>query len=99
MSVESKEMLVEVTSSASLATCKKVMDTFLLECVRLGIGQPQSAAEGTDAPPTQSTSHQLIVEQVKIIDDTTGVLQVVYPSRTDLVYEQAESVRIIRNHV
>lgn len=93
MSENSKEMLVEVTSSASLATAKKVMDTFLLDCVRLGITLPPETAEGDQAPRTRV----LTVQQVKVID-CTGGFQAVYPSRADLVYEDIDQVRVVHNY-
>lgn len=90
MTVNSKDMLVEVTSSSSLAICKKVMDAFLLECVSLGISPSPTNPDGVSA------FHQLSVEQVKIVD-SAGILQVLYPSRSDLIIEGGEQVRIIRN--
>lgn len=92
MSESSKEMLVEVTSSASLPTTKKVIDTFLLECVRLGITQSPEITEGDQAP-----SNVLTVQQVKVLDSTGG-FQAVYPSRTDLVFEEADYVRVVHNY-
>lgn len=83
MSVDSKCMLVEVTSHASLAACKLVMDRLLQECLLLGIGQ------STDG------YHSLTVQQVKVVD-TEGNLKNVYPSRTDCVYEGVDNIKILR---
>ncbi|XP_026754962.2 leucine-rich repeat-containing protein 47-like [Galleria mellonella] len=85
MSYESKSMLVEVTSHASLASCKTVMNKLLQECLLLGIGD--------DAP--DSGYHTLTVQQVKIVDPE-GNLKSVYPSRTDCVYEDTPSVKVYR---
>ncbi|KPJ13056.1 Leucine-rich repeat-containing protein 47 [Papilio machaon] len=76
MSSSTKTMLVEVTSHASLSSCKTVMDKVLQECLLLGIGD-----EGED-----DGYHTLSVQQVKIVD-TEGNLKSVYPSRTDCVYD------------
>lgn len=53
MSVDSKSMLVEVTSHSSLGACKTVMDKLLQECLLLGIG------DGDD-----NEYHTLTVQQV-----------------------------------
>lgn len=95
MSVGSEAMLVEVTSSASLATCKKVMDTFLLECMRLEISKPP--VEADQQPSEASPGSLLTVEQVKIVD-SAGILQVLYPSRNDLIFEGADSITVVRNY-
>lgn len=55
MSVESKAMLVEVTSHSSLGACKTVMDKLLHECLLLGVG------DGED-----SGFHTLTVQQVGV---------------------------------
>lgn len=55
MSHESKAMLIEVTSHASLGACKTVMDKMLQECLLLGIGD-----EG------EASFHALTIQQVFI---------------------------------
>lgn len=54
MSQQSKAMLVEVTSQASLGACKTVMNKLLQECLLLGIG----------AQDPESSHHCLTVQQV-----------------------------------
>lgn len=56
MSYETKAMLVEVTSHASLGACKTVMDKMLQECLMLGIGDEAEA-----------TLHTLTIQQVDTI--------------------------------
>ncbi|KAK3908645.1 Leucine-rich repeat-containing protein 47 [Frankliniella fusca] len=92
MSVDSKDMLVEVTSSASLDSCKKVMNTLLLECLKLGIGQLPS-----DESPDRPKGNLLTVEQVKIVD-SAGILRIVYPARSDLIFDGVDAVKVIRNY-
>ena len=67
-----------MTSSDSLASCKKVMDSLIAAmcCEHL-----QSAA--TDG---------LVVEQVKVVD-AEGQLLVVYPARPDLNIDTIEVTR------
>lgn len=83
MSHESTSIFVEVTSHASLGSCKTVLDKFLLETLLLG----QASQE--------QSYHTLNVQQVKIVD-TEGNLKSVYPSRTDCVYEDAANVKVFR---
>jgi len=80
MSPETKDLLLEVTGN-NLNTCKKVMDTLLLEMLKLGVG-------GGD-----EESKRLTVQQMKVVDEE-GRLKVVYPSKTDL---QCEGIFVIRN--
>ncbi|XP_047227128.1 leucine-rich repeat-containing protein 47 [Girardinichthys multiradiatus] len=90
-----KELLIEVTSSTSLQTCKDVMDVLIIKMAELnkftaehqeeagsdgeGVGAPEPAA-GTKA------SSELVVQQVRTVDQD-GNLKVVYPSKTDLSKE------------
>lgn len=90
MSVNSKEMFVEVTSSTSQATCRKVLDTFLSECLRLSISPTVGESENC-------TQKMLLVEQVKVVDPA-GLLQVVYPSRGDLIFEETDGIKVVRNY-
>ncbi|KAI8441816.1 hypothetical protein MSG28_005502 [Choristoneura fumiferana] len=87
MSHESKSMLVEVTSHASLGACKTAMDRLLLDTLQLGLG------DGDD--DLANGYHSLTVQQVKIVD-TEGNLKSVYPSRTDCVYEALSNVKVFR---
>ncbi|XP_015592936.1 leucine-rich repeat-containing protein 47 [Cephus cinctus] len=87
MSMNSTAMLVEVTSTQSQLVCKKVMDQFLKELVVSGLG---CSPEG-DIPEEY---HSLCIEQVKVVD-REGNMKQVYPSRTDLVFEE-NNITIIR---
>lgn len=86
MSQDSKNMLVEVTSHASLGACKTVMNKLLQECLLLGIGAEEPGTE----------YHTLTVQQVKVVD-LEGNLKNVYPSRTDCVFEGASNIKVLRN--
>jgi hypothetical protein len=61
------------------------LDEFLKELVIQGLG-----CEGQN----ESKFHELLVEQVKIVD-IEGNMKSVYPSRTDAIYEEKE-VLVIR---
>uniref|UniRef100_T1J910 B3/B4 tRNA-binding domain-containing protein n=1 Tax=Strigamia maritima TaxID=126957 RepID=T1J910_STRMM len=90
ITTETTDILVEVTSSSSLAICKKVLDVLLHSTLQLGVGQ--NGCQNGDTVD-EEVPNLLKVEQVKIVDKI-GQLRAVYPSRTDL---QLQNVRIMRN--
>ncbi|XP_045613032.1 leucine-rich repeat-containing protein 47 [Procambarus clarkii] len=81
---ETSSVFVEVTSSKSLPKAKEVMDALVLSALQIGIS-PEKSAEGKMV---------LIVQQVRV-EDETGALRVIYPSRADLIFEN-EKVRVVR---
>jgi len=74
ISEETKNVLIEVTSNTKLAAAKLACDAVLKEMLELGLG---GGEEG---------KRTLVVEQVKVLDEE-GSLKVVYPSKTDLIFE------------
>ncbi|XP_058788573.1 leucine-rich repeat-containing protein 47-like [Phymastichus coffea] len=86
MSTNTKTMFVEVTSALNQQTCKKVLDEFLKELIIQGLG--------CEAPDERNKFHELLVEQVKIVD-LEGNMKSVYPSRTDLVYDD-DNIIVVR---
>ncbi|CAL7944431.1 unnamed protein product [Xylocopa violacea] len=79
MSVNTEAMLIEVTSATSYHICRNVLDQFLKELVTLGfVSSPQEET---------SNYHNLVVEQVKIVD-IEGNMKLLYPSRADLNFEE-----------
>lgn len=78
ISVETKDILVEVTSSTKLADAKLVADTLLREILEAGL---VAEVDGL-------TGKCLTVEQGRVLDQD-GNLKVTYPSKADLVYEKA----------
>ncbi|XP_072536946.1 leucine-rich repeat-containing protein 47 [Salminus brasiliensis] len=87
-----RELFLEVTSSTSLQTCKDVMDMLIIKMAELNkftFDHKEEAGSDGEADPTSdpsvdnSTSHELTVVQVRVVDDE-GNLKVVYPSKTDL---------------
>ncbi|KAL7292807.1 hypothetical protein TKK_0013633 [Trichogramma kaykai] len=79
MSANTTTMFVEVTSAMNQQTCKKVLDELLREMVVQGLGCQNQNDD-------QDKYHELLVEQVKIVD-LEGNMKSVYPSRTDVQYE------------
>ncbi|XP_003705780.1 leucine-rich repeat-containing protein 47 [Megachile rotundata] len=80
MSVNTDTMLIEVTSATSYHVCRNILDQFLKELVIQGFGCPSDQE-------TTSTYHNLVVEQVKVVD-MEGNMKLIYPSRADLNFEE-----------
>ncbi|XP_076023179.1 leucine-rich repeat-containing protein 47 [Genypterus blacodes] len=88
-----KELFLEVTSAASLQTCKDVMDALIVKMAELNkftLEHQEEAGSGDEgdgpsepATETSETSSQLVIQQVRTVDQD-GNLKVVYPSKTDL---------------
>ena len=99
MSRETKDILIEVTSSTSLDVCKKVMEELLRELLEMGISGTlcEAAGDGEEAAAAsvEDISHRpqhLVLQQVKVVD-SEGSLKVVYPSRIDLQSEAFHTIR------
>ncbi|KAK0163348.1 hypothetical protein PV327_007039 [Microctonus hyperodae] len=90
MSVNTKNMFVEVTNGTSQQTCRHIMDTFLKELVTLGISSPQC-----NDSEEKTLLYDLQIEQVKVVD-VDGNLKHVYPSRNDFNTDD-KSVTVIRD--
>ncbi|KAF8769864.1 Leucine-rich repeat-containing protein 47 [Argiope bruennichi] len=80
ISTETRRILLEVTGM-NLNTCKKVMDTLLIEMLKLGLGNLDAEAINDEESETQRNT--LPIQQIKVVDEE-GQLKVVYPSRTDI---------------
>ncbi|GIY57044.1 leucine-rich repeat-containing protein 47 [Caerostris extrusa] len=87
ISGDTKNILLEVTGN-NLNTCKKVMDTLLVEMLKLGLNDP--ATDGSNGE--ENERNILTIQQVKIVDEE-GQLKVVYPSRTDI---QTDNILVTR---
>ena len=98
ISADTKDLLIEVTSSVNLEVCKKVMDTMLNDMLELGVGCDAPATGATadaDAAKAAMPSNQcLVVEQVQILNPQ-GSMKVVYPARTDIM---SSAFRVIRDY-
>ncbi|XP_023232845.1 leucine-rich repeat-containing protein 47-like [Centruroides sculpturatus] len=92
ISEETSDMFFEVTGN-SLPACKKVMDSLLYETLKLGLGNKKLDVNGsTEIENESSNLKSLIIEQMRVVDED-GNLKVVYPSRTDLIFEDINVVR------
>lgn len=85
LSLNTKRILVEVTSEATAAICKEVMSQLLQKTLNLNIC-------GTNDDDLKLLS----LEQVKIVDKDGGV-KTLYPSKVDLIELESEKVTIERN--
>lgn len=65
---------------------RNVLDEFLKELVIQGLGCVQKSDD--------EEFHELVVEQVKIVD-IEGNMKSVYPSRTDLIIEEKD-IAVVR---
>ncbi|XP_034948886.1 LOW QUALITY PROTEIN: leucine-rich repeat-containing protein 47-like [Chelonus insularis] len=85
MSVNTKNMLIEVTSATSQLVCRNVLDAFLKELVIQGLC---TSAQNVDE---KVEYHTLEIQQVKVVD-AEGNLKYVYPSRADLNFNDDKIV-------
>jgi len=74
MTVETRDVLVEVTSGESAQTCRRVLDRLLVEMALMRL------CDGADGQ-TEATSMR--VEQAKVVT-SEGAVRVAYPDRHDL---------------
>nr|CAB3263521.1 leucine-rich repeat-containing protein 47-like [Phallusia mammillata] len=100
ISSETSDVFVEITGTKSLGACKSVMDELLKRMVELGYYSDTQNDNGRDffddssdedehTEVHASKSRSLVVQQVKV-EDGEGKMRVVYPSRTDMVFETKE---------
>lgn len=87
ISKSTTNILIEVTSSEDLVSCKKVLEALLTKMLELNLGDsgtPNEAAggESTDGGDDRKDK-RLVVEQVRVVNEDQE-LRVVFPSRTDL---------------
>lgn len=80
---DTTSVLLEVTSSSSLSKAKEVADTLLLAILQNGLSS--RSTEGGEAA--------VVVQQVRV-EDEDGGLRVLYPSHTDLTFQQ-ERIRVM----
>lgn len=85
LSLNTKRILVEVTSEATASICKEVMSQLLQKSLNLNIC-------GSDDDDLKLLS----LEQVKIVDKDGGV-KTLYPSKVDLIELESDKVTIERN--
>ncbi|XP_019944604.2 leucine-rich repeat-containing protein 47 [Paralichthys olivaceus] len=99
-----KELFLEVTSSTSLQTCKDIMDALIVKMAELNKFTADHREEaGSDvegegptepAEASDKASSELIVQQVRTVDQD-GNLKVVYPSKTDLSFNDISNLTVV----
>ena len=80
---ETSDLFVEVSSSESQSTCKRIMDKLIYEMLALGLGTELNG---------DSQAKTLYVEQVKVVNED-GQLRVAYPDRLDLDIKDVDVIR------
>jgi hypothetical protein len=95
MSSSTKNVLIEVTSTESADTCKKIMEELITEMLLAGIVSSKQSAlcqklenlsihsSNNQEQQQSKLKNSLIVQQVRVLD-SKGALKSVYPSRLDL---------------
>lgn len=86
ITLDTKNILVEVTSSVNLKSCKEVLDALIRETAKL-----QLYAEDDKKSSEEDFKCNMVIQQVRVVDKE-GHLRVVYPAHPDL---QFDDLRII----
>lgn len=110
MSSSTKNVLIEVTSTESSETCKKIMEQLLAEMLLAGIVSSKQSGlckklealsiQGNNDQEQQQQQqsklrHSLILQQVRVLD-SKGTLKSVYPSRVDLASLSSSNKTVVR---
>ncbi|XP_072174490.1 leucine-rich repeat-containing protein 47-like [Diadema setosum] len=94
ISKSTTDILVEVTSSEDLASCKKVLEAVLSKMLELNLGSSGISSEeaGAESTSDDRSARELVVEQVRVINEE-GELRVLFPSKTDLIMNGITVIR------
>ncbi|RNA16720.1 leucine-rich repeat-containing 47-like, partial [Brachionus plicatilis] len=92
MSPSTKEILVEITSSDSIDSCKKVMEKLITGMFEAGVVSKLDLSEQVedlkiDQSDEQKLRHTILVQQVRLVN-SNSCLKSVYPSRIDLNFNE-----------
>lgn len=101
ISPDTKDMLLEVTSSASLDVCHKVMlaliKKMLLMDVQVSRAHPEGKKKGkgktSTTVVTYDKSTEMVIEQVRVYD-AEGNFHSVFPGKGDLAFPEEEKIDI-----
>lgn len=74
-----------------MTDCRHTIEELLKEMLLAGLGTTADAEAESDQPPLK----QLTVQQVKSTD-IEGNLRTVYPSKTDLQFDESTNIQIDR---
>jgi hypothetical protein len=86
ITLETRDIFIEVTSSKNPATCKKVMEMLLSDMLKIGISA--AVASGDEFK-------QLTVKQTKILG-VDGNVKTLYPSKVDLTFAAKDNIIVER---
>lgn len=88
ISPESTKIFIEITSNSTMIDCVTTMEALLKAMLNAGFGASQNE-------PCDSTVSILDLRQVKVTD-AEGNLRRVYPAKSDLVFDENESIAVER---
>lgn len=91
ISPDTTNVFIEVTSNTSLGDCRATIELLLKEMLLAGFG----VMENVDANEEATILNVLNVQQIKITD-LDGNLRTVYPSKTDLHFEESSNISVDR---
>lgn len=92
ISPETKDVFIEVTSSASINDCRLTIQELLTEMLLAGFGGAVEPATVDEEPAFKT---QLVVQQVKSTD-LDGNLRNIYPSKNDLLFDDDKLILVER---
>eukprot|EP00794_Sanderia_malayensis_P017534 gene17534-19284_t len=82
------DVLIEVTSTASLPLCKTIMETFIKQLFQSGfISSPYATLAAEVDMPEKQPMKGLVIQQVRVVNDDNGESRVVFPSKVDLKFD------------
>lgn len=84
-----------MTSSTSLADCRITIEELLREMLLAGLGDTSDGGSDGVADDGLVLRHKLIVQQIKTTD-LDGNLKTVFPSKTDLNFDENASIFVER---
>lgn len=84
LNLNSKRMLIEITSGSSAKDCENVMTLLLTKALELSLSNDSDEMK------------EIEIEQVRILNND-GDLKTIFPSKTDLQSLENENLKIIRN--
>uniref|UniRef100_H2YAL6 B3/B4 tRNA-binding domain-containing protein n=1 Tax=Ciona savignyi TaxID=51511 RepID=H2YAL6_CIOSA len=97
ISAESTDIFVEVTGTKSLRSCKEILDELIKRMVEFGFYSKRIKSkkdkdfydDSSDEEQDDDATKTLVVQQVRVEDDQ-GSVRVVYPAKTDLIFDTKE---------
>lgn len=100
ISLETKHMLLEVTSSVSLEICHKVMSALIKKMLLMNVlvtrahpeGKKKSKSKGAPIT-TYDKATEMFIEQVRLYD-ADGNFHSVYPGKGDLAFPEDEKIDV-----